>query len=133
MQLVAYPGLGYLPNAGHWAGYASGHPQDVWPWEGPKPGEGEELAWERKQREVLQEVGSWEEAQSEEVPWEVQTVEQEGLHMERERTGYGASTAEEDLQMSQLEEGGSRLQEGAQTLEAGCTAAAALQEWEHNG
>lgn len=127
MQLVAYPGLGCLPNAGHLAGYASGHPQDVWPWEGPKPGEGE-WAWERKQREVPQEAGSWEEA-----PWEVQTVEQERLHMKREHIGYEASTAEQDLQTSQPEEDGSRIQEGVQTLEAGCIAAAALQEWEHIG
>lgn len=133
MQLVAYPGLGCLPNAGHWVGYASGHPQDVWPWEGPKPGEEEELAWERKQREVHQEVGSWEEVQSEEAPWEVQIVEQGGHHMEREHTGYEASTAEEELQMSQPEEDDLRLQEEVQTPGAGCTAAAVLQEWERIG
>lgn len=94
------------------------------------------MAWERKQREVHQEVqvGPWEEVRSEEAPWEVQIVEQEGHHMEREHTGYEASTAEEELQMIQQGEDGLWLQEGVQTLGVGCTVAAAvLQEWEHIG
>lgn len=53
--------------------------------------------------------------------------------MEREHTGYEASTAEEELQMSQPEEHGLRLQEEVQTPGAGCTAAAVLQEWERIG